>query len=114
MGRGLHTAALVGTKVYFLGGLINNLENKQRLFLDDFFYLDISKSFDKTKDGLPIINLSDKSLEIPSHYGAASTVFGNLKDSIFLFGGDMGTFNDISRLSYSFNATQLKWRSLSQ
>src|SRR3954452_20636051 len=71
-GRYLHTATLVGTKIYFLGGVIS-IEPQ---FTNEFFYLDISKSFDKTKGALPFVNLSDKASEIPKHYAAATTVFG--------------------------------------
>jgi N-acetylneuraminic acid mutarotase len=103
--RSLHTATLVGTKIYFLGGAENPESTK---FLNDFFYLDVSKSFDKEK-ALPFIDLTNKASEIPPHYGAATTVFGALKDSIFFFGGDIGKSNDQSRLTYLFNATQEKW-----
>jgi hypothetical protein len=77
---------------------------------NDFFYLDISKSFDKEKEPLPFVDLTDKALEIPPHWGAATSVFGELKDSIFFFGGNMGKLNDQSRLTYSFNTTQIKWK----
>src|SRR2546421_486925 len=86
MGRYLHTATLVGTKIYFLGGV---LDASSTQLTSDFFCLDISKSFDKTKGELPFVNLSDKASEIPEHYSATTTVFGELNDSIFFFGGDM-------------------------
>ena len=63
-GRYFATATLVGTKIYFLGGGAITGQ-----YSNDFFYLDISKSFDKTK-ALPFVNLSDKASEIPPHYGA--------------------------------------------
>jgi hypothetical protein len=105
--RSMHTATLIGTKIYFFGGAEDLKVTK---FLNDFFYLDISKSFDKEKKELPFVDLTDKALEIPPHFGAATTVFGALKDSIFFFGGEMGKSNDPSRLTYSFNTTQVKWK----
>src|SRR4051812_5448629 len=106
MGRYLHTATLVGTKIYFLGG------KREYDYSNDyyFFYLDITKSFDKTKEALPFVNLTCEGLEIPPHYGAATSVFGELKDSIFFFGGDMGNSNDQLRLMYSFNTTTQSWK----
>src|SRR5688572_18093611 len=113
MGRSMHTAALVGTKIYFFGGTTSRVNiDKDLKTLNDFFYLDISKSFDKTKEALLFIDLSDKALEIPPHFGAATSVFGELKDTIFFFGGNMGKLNDQMRLTYSFNTTQVKWRSV--
>src|SRR2546421_3897237 len=91
VGRDLHTATLIRTKIYFLGG---------RLAVDkysnDFFYLDISKLFDKTEKVLPLTNLTGKAsaLDISPHHAAATSVFGKLKASIFFFGGDMGRLND--------------------
>src|SRR3954454_2005492 len=105
--RVMHTATLVETKIYFLGGSKSDESGEP---LNDFFYLDISKSFDKTKEALPFVDLSDKASEIPPHFGAATTVFR--KDSIFFFGGEMRNLNDQFRLTYSFNATQLKWRTV--
>src|SRR4051794_23116647 len=97
VGRSMHTSALVGTKLYFLGGTTSRINIDANLkVLNDFFYLDISKSFDKTKGTLPFVDLSATALEIPPHFGAASTVFGEPKDTIFLFGGDMRNLNDQS------------------
>ncbi|RIA81751.1 hypothetical protein C1645_836477 [Glomus cerebriforme] len=59
-----------------------------------------------------IVNLNDRALEIPPHYGAATSVFGALKDSVFFFGGDMGKLNVPSTLLYLFNATQLEWNAV--
>jgi hypothetical protein len=106
MGRYLHTATLVGTRIYFLGGVRENGDSNDYYF----FYLDITKSFDKTKEALPFVNLTLEGLEIPAHYGATTSAFGELKDSIFFFGGDMGSSNDPLRLAYSFNVTQSEWK----
>ena len=105
-GRYLHTATLVGTKIYFLGG---GLDAGGIFYTNDFFYLDISESFDKTKGALPFVNISDKSSEIPKHYAATTTVFGELKDSIFFFGGNMTNYNGLYTLMRSFNATESEW-----
>jgi hypothetical protein len=110
VGRIQHTATLVGTKIFFLGGKVGKINGDKST--NDFFYLDISKSFEKSKDALPFVNLTDNALVISPHYGAATSVFGKLKDSIFFFGGDMGILNDQSRLTYSFNTTQLEWKTV--
>jgi N-acetylneuraminic acid mutarotase len=113
MGRSLHTATLVGTKIYFFGGTTVRINiDKDMKVLNDFFYLDISKSFDKTKEALSFVDLSDMAIEIPPHYGATTSVFGELRDTIFFFGGNMGKLNDQLRLTYSFNTTQVKWRTV--
>jgi hypothetical protein len=63
----MHTATLVGTKIYFLGGSTSDGSGD---LLNDFFYLDISKSFDKTEQELPfvdLIKLQQKYLHIMEH-----------------------------------------------
>ena len=112
-GRSLHTATLIGTKIYFLGGSFNKgnyITTTQSL--NDFFYLDISKPFDKTKEALPFVDLSEKALEIPPHLGASTFVIGESKDTIFLYGGNVEDLNkNIFSLTYSFNTTQLlNWK----
>jgi hypothetical protein len=77
-----------------------------------FFYFDTLKKFDKKKGSLPFVNLNYKSLNIPKHYGATTTSFSELKDSIFFFGGDMGNSNNSSELAFSFNITQLEWKNI--
>lgn len=106
MARKLHTAALVETKLHFLGGATIDKA------LNDFFYLDISKSFDKASGGLPFVDASNKAIEIPPHVGAVTSVFGELKDSIFFFGGSMEQLNTPSRLMHSFNSAESKWKSV--
>ena len=66
VGRSLHTSALIGTKIYTLGGITSRINKEPNKPLNDFFYLDISKSFNK-KEALPLVELSDKALP---HYGA--------------------------------------------
>src|SRR2546423_15627466 len=39
-----------------------------------------------------------------------TAVFGELKDSIFFFGGDMRELNNQYTLMYSFNVTESKWK----
>src|SRR5581483_554128 len=112
IGRCFHTATLIGTKIYFLGGAtsINSVILQTTNYTNDFFYLDISNSFNKT-NALPFVNLTNTSSEIPPHFAAATSVFGEPRDSIFFFGGDMGMYNDYpSKLTISFNTTtQLGW-----
>ncbi|GBC06262.1 hypothetical protein RclHR1_06710012 [Rhizophagus clarus] len=106
MERSFHTATLINNKIFFIGGKSNNV------LTNDFFYLDTSKKFDKSKSTLPLVNLNDKSLNLPKHYGATTSSFGELKDSIFFFGGDIGNSNDPSKLVFSFNTTQLEWKNI--
>src|SRR3954452_8525663 len=106
MGRTFHTATLVETKIYFLGGVLSNNE-----FTNEFFYLEISKSFDTTKGSLPFVNLSEKSSGIPAHSKAVASIGGKLRDSIFMFGG-IGVFEDSFKLLYSFNTTQKEWEAV--
>ncbi|CAB4395795.1 unnamed protein product [Rhizophagus irregularis] len=107
-GRIFHTAALIGTKIYYLGG-----QNNESLLTNDFFYLDISKSFNNTEGSLPFVNvtLGDS---VPEHYGATTVVFGKFKESIFFFGGDMGTLQNTESLVYILNTTQLPlaWKNM--
>ncbi|RIA99403.1 hypothetical protein C1645_730859 [Glomus cerebriforme] len=103
-GRTYHSAILVGTKIYFIGGL-----DSLNLLTHDFFYLDISKSFNKTVEPLPLTDWSDKASEIPDHYGAATTA---LKELIFLIGGDIGAFETEYIYTYSFNTTELIWKAV--
>jgi hypothetical protein len=103
-GRYFHTATLVGMRIYYLGGRnINNLST------NDFFYLDISKSFNKTENSLPFVNVILNGTT-PRHYGGATTVFD--KNSIFLFGGDRGTLQNTEDLIYRLDTTQppLIWK----
>ncbi|GES73184.1 hypothetical protein GLOIN_2v1632718 [Rhizophagus clarus] len=108
LGRLFHTATLIETRIYYLGG-----QNNYSLLTNDFFYLDISKSFNKTKDPLPFVNVTlDET--VPKHYGAATTVFGKPKDSIFLFSGDIGALQNTIELIYILNTTQspLLWKNI--
>ncbi|GBB90349.1 hypothetical protein RclHR1_17290002 [Rhizophagus clarus] len=106
MERSSHTATLINKKIYFCGG-----KSKENL-TNDFFYLDTSKKFDK-RNGLPLENLNDKSLNIPKRYGTVTTSFGEFKDSIFFFGGFDGVGNSNNPSSFSFNTTQLEWKNIS-
>src|SRR5688572_22079970 len=94
-GRDLHTATLIGTNMYFLGGRLDFDK-----YSNDFFCLDVAKLFGKRKKVLPFIKLSAS--DIPPHHASTTSVFGRLKSSIFFFGGDMGRFNDLLILAYLF------------
>lgn len=106
--RVFHTATLIGTRIYYLGG-----QNNESLLTNDFFYLDISKSFNKTKDSLPFVNVT-LSGSVPRHYGAATTVFGKSKNSIFFFSGDIGALQNTIQLIYTLDTTQspLIWKNM--
>ncbi|POG68776.1 hypothetical protein GLOIN_2v1632718, partial [Rhizophagus irregularis DAOM 181602=DAOM 197198] len=107
-GRVFHTSTLIGTRIYYLGG-----QNNESLLTNDFFYLDISKSFNKTKDSLPFVNVTLGG-SVPRHYGAATTVFGKSKNSIFFFSGDIGALQNTIQLIYTLDTTQspLTWKNM--
>jgi N-acetylneuraminic acid mutarotase len=106
MGRAQHTATLIKTKIYFLGGLGGNGKS-----LNDFFFLDLSKSFETGKAVLPFTDLSVKASAIPPHHAAAASLYSD--DSIFLFGGNVDpSFNNPSFVEFSFNSTQLEWNAV--
>ncbi|GBB90350.1 hypothetical protein RclHR1_17290003 [Rhizophagus clarus] len=107
-GRVYHTATLIGTRIYFLGGL-----NNDSLLTNDFFYLDISKSFNKIEGPLPFVNVT-LSGSIPKHYGATTSAFGKSKSSIFFFGGDIGALQLTIELAYTLDTTQspLIWKNI--
>ncbi|RIA81752.1 hypothetical protein C1645_836478 [Glomus cerebriforme] len=109
VGKFFHTATLVETKIYFLGG-----KNNDSISTNDFFFLDISKSFNKT-EALPFKNVT-LDLIMPKHYGAGTTVFGKSKNSIFFFGGDMGVLQDKNSSVYTLDTTKLPsgWQEIIQ
>ncbi|CAG8478359.1 9084_t:CDS:2 [Ambispora leptoticha] len=86
--RYAHTATLVGTKLYFLGGITSpdgNFTNSS-LPQAEFFTLDLSKSFDTTQnEQMPWENLTNPS--VPAIAWGAAAVGGADNATIYLFGG---------------------------
>ncbi|RIA83036.1 hypothetical protein C1645_880736 [Glomus cerebriforme] len=77
--RTLHTVTLINDKLYIIGG------NSSTGMLNDFFYLDVSASFNT--QNLSWVDLSSTNAIVPQHYGAASVKGGANNDTLFLYGG---------------------------
>ncbi|RGB28506.1 hypothetical protein C1646_767726 [Rhizophagus diaphanus] len=99
VGRVGHTASYMDNKIYFLGGKTENYTKGT----NDFFYLDVSKPFNLDST-LPIVDLSNDTRQIDSHFNGISTICGPSKDTIFLI---FGIFK--GRLSYSFIIDDQVW-----
>jgi hypothetical protein len=108
MKRAFHTASLVGKKIYFLGGF-----TELTIYTNDFFTLDVSKSFNQS-EGCPLEDLSYLSVNVvPEHNRATTSVGGLSKDTIFLFGGDMGSQSKYaSEILQSFSTSKQVWQSV--
>src|SRR5436853_3111774 len=91
--RSLHTATLIGDKLYILGGIGGG---------KDFFYLDIPASF--TNKQLVWIDLSSINI-VPSHSGAASVTGGINNSTLFLY----GVLSTSMKLVYTFNSGSMTW-----
>ncbi|GBB86472.1 hypothetical protein RclHR1_01290016 [Rhizophagus clarus] len=111
--RALHTATLIGKKIYFLGGLTKSLTGPSTYSTNDFFTLDVSKWFNQS-EGYPYEDLSNSTVNvIPVHNRATTSVGGHFKDSIFLFDGDMGRqSNYASETLQSFSTSQQTWENV--
>ncbi|PKK63037.1 hypothetical protein RhiirC2_813416 [Rhizophagus irregularis] len=94
-----HTATLIDNKLYILGGL--DLSNKP---VKEFFYLDISVSFDTQQllwQDLTNINM------VPAHFDATSVKGGANNDTLFLYGG--ATLVQTMALVYTFDSQNIAW-----
>ncbi|CAB4483523.1 hypothetical protein RhiirA1_474210 [Rhizophagus irregularis] len=87
--RAFNTVTLVGKKIFFLGGFT---ESPKSSFINDFFTLDVSNSFNQSEE-FPFEDLSKLSTNvlIPGHNRATTSV---ANDTFFLFGGHMGNYSD--------------------
>ncbi|CAG8519018.1 5631_t:CDS:2 [Ambispora gerdemannii] len=90
--RYAHTATLIGTKLYFLGGIgaspdgtFTNSSSPRA----DFFTLDLSASFDTGKDRVPWEDLKKTDASVPEVAWGTAAVGGTNKATIYLFGGSM-------------------------
>src|SRR6266540_1442279 len=96
-----HTTTFIDDKLYILGGQQNDddtIAGKQ------FFYLDVSASFDTQEllwHDLTSINI------VPSHYSAASVNGGANNSTLFLYGGNPLTNDKVS--IYAFNTKTNSW-----
>ena len=96
--RDLHTATLIGNKLYILGGYNATKE---------FIYLDFSVKFN-TKN-LLWHNLTSIN-SVPPHHNAASVKGGANNNTLFLYGGFSNDASDASMaLVYTFDPQSNTW-----
>ncbi|CAG8501018.1 13250_t:CDS:2 [Gigaspora rosea] len=103
--RYAHSAALIGNKLYILGG-DNNSTSAQFIPTKDFFYLDISVGFNTSN--IPWTDLSSV-VGTPKQSRAAVSAGGPNKDIIFLFGGGVENPNSDIPLVYTFDTLKNVW-----
>ncbi|CAI2184577.1 9467_t:CDS:2 [Funneliformis geosporum] len=120
--RYAHTSTLVGTKLFFFGGLIR-LESNASIIVstNDVFYLELSQPFNTMSP--PWIKLSDIS-PLPVRLSWATSSYGGANNSmIFIFGGTMQSIKpaqdldsngllllpDFKHLIYSFDTQSFQW-----
>src|SRR6266498_454787 len=99
-----HGTALIGNKLYVLGG--NVADTSKFSPSNDFFYLDVSVPF--STSNITYVDLSDIG-GTPKFSRAAVSVGGANKDIIFLFGGGFENGSYGVPLVYTFDTTQNKW-----
>ncbi|CAG8470069.1 2330_t:CDS:2 [Cetraspora pellucida] len=100
--RSGHTACLVDSKLYFLGG-----KNKYGQLTNDFFYLDVSKPFLISNfTFLPFHDLSYLSSILPPHQRGTASLCDM---SIYFFGGERDHSTKQISLIYAFNAVTQQW-----
>ncbi len=98
-----HTTTFIDDKLYILGGQQNDddtIAGKQ------FFYLDVSASFDTQEllwHDLTSINI------VPSHYSAASVNGGANNNTLFLYGGSPLNKTEKMDLAYTFDTKARSW-----
>jgi len=103
-----HTATLVGKKIYFIGGSSAAPWNTYPL-RKDFFYLDVSRSFNTTDPSLiPWTDLSSIP-GTPASESPSVTLGGLNNDLIILFGGAMDGNSSGLPLVFTFNPLENLW-----
>ena len=95
-----HTATLIDSKLYILGGLIAN-EDAQK----NFFYLDVSVEF--STQNLLWQDLSGINI-VPPHCCAVSVKGGANNSTLFLYGGEPYP-SETESLVYTFNPQSNSW-----
>ncbi|KAF0496480.1 galactose oxidase [Gigaspora margarita] len=103
--RYAHSAALIGNKLYILGG-DNDSPTTQFTPTKDFFYLDISVGFNTSN--IPWTDLSNV-VGTPKQSRAAVSAGGPNKDIIFLFGGGVENPSSDIPLVYTFDNLKNVW-----
>ncbi|CAG8563054.1 44023_t:CDS:2, partial [Gigaspora margarita] len=103
--RYAHSAALIGNKLYILGG-DNDSPTTQFTPTKDFFYLDISVGFNTSY--IPWTDLSSV-VGTPKQSRAAVSAGGPNKNIIFLFGGGVENPSSDIPLVYTFDTLKNVW-----
>ncbi|CAI2189311.1 20090_t:CDS:2, partial [Funneliformis geosporum] len=104
-GRLAHSTVLVGNKLYFFGGYVDNAKS----CTNQVFYLDLSQSFNLAVP--PWVSLTQNAgIPFKSCWGTA--LLNDKEQSIYLFGGIM--INDLNQDDFisnvhSFNLNSLSW-----
>ncbi|CAI2185088.1 4878_t:CDS:2, partial [Funneliformis geosporum] len=104
-GRLSHYSVLVGNKLYFFGGYVDNAKS----CTNQVFYLDLSQSFNLAVP--PWVSLTQNAgIPFKSCWGTA--LLNDKEQSIYLFGGIM--INDLNQDDFisnvhSFNLNSLSW-----
>src|SRR2546430_2003866 len=83
--RAGHTATLIDSKLYILGGYGLTVDIGPEITGKEFFYLNVSETFTTTKD-IKWENLTNIN-SVPSHKWAASAKGGVNNNMLFLYGG---------------------------
>ncbi|CAI2163846.1 4819_t:CDS:2 [Funneliformis geosporum] len=104
VGRYAHSSVLVGDKLYFFGGMNNDLK-----CLNEVFYLDVSRPFKTAVP--PWVDLTQNA-EIPFKSCWATVSLNAKEQIIYLFGGFMDNSTDqdafVSSI-YTFGFNTLRW-----
>ncbi|CAG8668602.1 21406_t:CDS:2 [Dentiscutata erythropus] len=114
-----HNAALVGSKIYYTGGVIpngtiwkdvkdfGNTPNQYATQSKEFYYLDVSVPFKINEAITSWVDLSSVSI-IPSHSWSAFSLCGSENSTLVMFGGDFGKTTP-ANLVFTYNAKTLQW-----
>ncbi|CAG8605503.1 14825_t:CDS:2, partial [Dentiscutata erythropus] len=114
-----HNAALVGSKIYYTGGVIpngtiwkdvkdfGNTPNQYATQSKEFYYLDVSVPFKINEAITSWVNLSSKSI-IPPHSWSAFSLCGPENSTLIMFGGDFGSTTP-ANLVFTYNTKTPQW-----
>ncbi|CAG8648461.1 4424_t:CDS:2, partial [Dentiscutata heterogama] len=114
-----HNTALVGSKIYYTGGVIPNgtiwkdvkdffnTPNQYATQSKEFYYLDVSVPFKITEIITSWVDLSSVSI-IPPHSWSAFSLCGPENSTLVMFGGDFGNTTP-ANLVFTYNTKTLQW-----
>ncbi|CAG8644900.1 40917_t:CDS:2 [Gigaspora margarita] len=114
-----HNSALVGSKIYYTGGVIPNETIWKNVFdflntpnqfatqSKEFYYLDLSSPFKINEAITSWVDLSSSSI-VPPHSWSAFSLCGSDNSTLVMFGGDFGVTNP-ANLVFIYDTKTLKW-----